>query len=62
MWEDGIVKQSKTGERKYGRWLAGWREGEKVRKVYLGSCKIMSQAEALQKARKMKAEALGIRL
>jgi len=47
VWEDGIVKQSKTGERKYGRWLASWREGEKVRKVYLGSCKIMSQAEAL---------------
>ncbi len=60
VWEDGIVKQTKKGEKKYGRWLAGWREGDKVRKVYLGSCSKMNRAEALQKAKKMKAEALGI--
>lgn len=62
VWEDCIVKQTKKGEKKYRRWLAGWREGDRVRKVYLGSCRKLSQAEALQKARKMKAEALGIRL
>jgi hypothetical protein len=50
----------KKGEKKYGRWLAGWRESDKVRKVYLGSCRKMSQAEALEKARRMKADALGI--
>ncbi|MCX6677406.1 MAG: hypothetical protein NTU95_05615 [Methanothrix sp.] len=61
VWEDCIVKQIKKGEKRYGRWLAGWREGDRVRKVYLGSCKKMSQAEALQKARKMKAEVLGIK-
>ncbi len=27
VWEDCIVKQTKKGEKKYGRWLAGWREG-----------------------------------
>jgi hypothetical protein len=60
VWEDSIIKQTKKGEKKYGRWLAGWREGERVRKVYLGSCRNMSREEALQKARTMKAEGLGI--
>jgi len=60
VWVDSILKQIKGGEKKYGRWMAGWREGDKVRKVYLGSCRKMTQAEALQKARKMKAEALGL--
>ena len=45
-----------------GRWLAGWREGGKLRKVYLGSCKKLSQAEALRKARRLKAEALGLHI
>ncbi len=62
VWEDCIIKQTKKGERKYGRWIAGWREGEKVRKVYLGSCKTMSLAEAMQKARLIKAESLWMRL
>jgi hypothetical protein len=44
VWEDGIVKQTKKGEKKYARWPAGWREGDKVRKVYLGSCSKMSRA------------------
>jgi hypothetical protein len=60
--EDCIVKQTKKGEKKYGRWMAGWREGGKLRKVYLGSCRKMSRDEALRKARKTKAETLGIRL
>jgi len=37
-----------------------WREGGKVRNVHLGSCEKLSREDALQKARKMKAEALGI--
>jgi hypothetical protein len=61
VWADSIVKQTKKGEKKYERWLAGWREGNMIRKVYLGSCKKMSQEEALQKARKMKAKALEAR-
>jgi hypothetical protein len=58
VWEDCIIKQSKKGKKRYDRWLAGWREGDRVRKVNLGGCKKMSQAEALQKARRLKAEAL----
>ena len=57
--EEPLVKQTNKGERTYYRWVASWREGGRCRHVYLGSCKKMSQAEALQKARVMKAEALG---
>lgn len=56
--EEPLVKQTKKGERTYYRWVASWREGGRCRHVYMGSCKRMSQAEALQKARRMKAEAL----
>ena len=58
VWEDSIVKQTKKGEKKYGRWMAGWREGNRVRKVYLGSCRKMSQDKALQMAREAKRQAL----
>jgi hypothetical protein len=61
VWKDCIVKETKKGEKKYGRWLAGWREGGKVHKIYLGSCLKTSREEALQKAKRMKAKALGIR-
>jgi len=60
VWEDSIVKQTKKGEKRYGRWMAGWRKGGKVCKVYLGSYKKLSRAEALQMARWMKAESLGM--
>lgn len=60
VWEDSIVRQTKKGEKKYGRWLAGWREGGKLRKFYLGSCRKLSRESALKKAREMKAEALGL--
>ncbi len=59
--EEPLVKQTTKGERTYYRWVASWREGGRCRHVYLGSCKKMSREEALQKARTMKAEALGIR-
>jgi hypothetical protein len=57
--EEPLVKQTKKGEKVYYRWVASWREDGKCRHVYLGSCKKMSEAEALQKAREMKATALG---
>ena len=57
--QEPLVKQTKKGERTYYRWVASWREGGRCKKVYLGSAKKISQAEALQKARVMKAEALG---
>jgi hypothetical protein len=40
--------------------LASWREGDRVRNVHLGSCAKMDAEASMQKARKMKAEALGI--
>lgn len=43
-------------------WYASWREGEKVKNIYLGSCKKMDQDAAWKKAREMKAQALGIGL
>jgi len=56
-----LVKQTKKGGiRTYYRWVASWRDGDKTCKVYLGSCKKMSQGEALQKAKKLKAVELGI--
>lgn len=53
-------KQSRrTGELKnYPRWIASWREGNRIRTVYLGSVKKLSQTEALEKAREMKRMAL----
>jgi len=54
------VKTTKKGPKTYKYWMASWREGGKVRHVHLGSCRKISEEKALQKARAMKAEALGI--
>jgi hypothetical protein len=40
--------------------MASWREAGKVRHVHLGSCRKVDREIALQKARKMKAGALGL--
>lgn len=56
VWEMEKVKGSKT----YTYWMASWREGEKIRNVHLGSIKKLSKKEALEMAKKMKADALGI--
>ncbi|RJE46811.1 hypothetical protein A7K50_12360 [Dehalobacter sp. MCB1] len=60
LWQMEKVKTTKRGSRTYHYWMANWRESGKVRNVHLGSCERMSQAEALQKAKRMKAEALGM--
>jgi hypothetical protein len=62
VWAMGKVKTTKKGSRTYHYWMANWREGSKVHNVHLGSCRKMSQADALEKAREMKKEALGVRL
>ena len=41
--------------------MAPWREGDKTRDVHLGSTRKMDAEVARQKARAMKAEALGMR-
>jgi hypothetical protein len=56
------VKTTKKGSKAYTYWMASWRESGKVRNVHLGSTRKLSRQAAMQKARKMKAEALGITL
>jgi hypothetical protein len=55
-----VKRETKRG-REHEYWHAAWMVGGKTRNVYLGSCKKMSQEEALARAQKMKAEELGIR-
>ena len=58
LWQMEKEKTTKKGTKTYGYWMASWREGGKVRNVHLGSCRKVDNETALQKARKMKAEAL----
>jgi len=60
LWQMEKSKTTKKGSKTYLYWIASWREGSKVRNVYLGSCKKVDHETALQKARKMKREALGL--
>ncbi len=60
LWQMEKAKTTKKGSKTYLYWMASWREGGKVRNVHLGSCKKVDHEEALQEARKMKAEALGL--
>lgn len=63
VWVMEKVKTTKKGNATYGYWMASWREKDdynKVHNVHLGSCKKMDKETALQKARKIKAEALGL--
>jgi regulator of replication initiation timing len=62
IWTMGKVKSTKRGSRSYYYWMATWREGSHTRNVHLGSCAKMDAEAALQKARAMKAEALGIKI
>lgn len=57
--QNPLTKRDKKGEeRTYYRWVCSWQDGSKTVTKYLGSCQKMSQAEALEKARSLKAEAL----
>ncbi len=59
VWKMEKVKQSRKGSKTYTYWMASWREDGKTRNVHLGSARKMDAEAARQKARKMKAEALG---
>ena len=61
IWQMEKEKTTKKGSKTYAYWMASWREGNKVRNVHLGSCQKMDHNAAMQKAQKMKAEALGQR-
>jgi hypothetical protein len=58
LWRMEKVKTTKKESKKYDYWMATWRESGRVRNVHLGSCAKMDAKTALQRARKMKAEAL----
>ena len=61
LWQMEKSKTTKKGTQSYFYWVASWREGEKVRHVHLGSCRKVDHETALQKARRLKAEALAIK-
>jgi len=60
LWQMEKSKTTKKGTQTYLYWMASWREAGKVRHVHLGSCRKVDREIALQKARKMKAGALGL--
>jgi ParB-like chromosome segregation protein Spo0J len=61
LWQMEKTRTSMKGSKKYTYWMASWREGVETRNVHLGSCAKMDAKEAMQKAKKMKSEALRIR-
>ena len=59
LWQMAKEKTTKKGDQTYLYWMASWREGGKVRNVHQGSFAKVDREAAMQKARKMKADALG---
>jgi hypothetical protein len=53
VWKRPLTKGNKT----YYRWYCSWHDGKKTVRVYLGSCLKMSEAQALEKAKKIKQHA-----
>jgi len=54
------ARTTRKGSKTYTYWMATWSEGGKTRNVHLGSCTKMDAEAALQKARKLKAEAIHV--
>jgi fumarylacetoacetate (FAA) hydrolase family protein len=54
VWEQKKVKETKAGPKAYIYYMASWREGVKMRNVYLGSSQKMSRGEAHERARALK--------
>ena len=53
-----VVRKGKT--KVYTYWYASWRDGQKVKNIYIGSTNNMNYIEALAKARRLKATFLGL--
>jgi len=61
LWQMKKVKRTTAKDtRTYTYWMASWREGNEVRNVHLGSVKQIDPEAAMQKARQIKAESLGL--
>ena len=58
VWEQKKAKDTKKGAKIYTYFMASWREGKKIRNVYLGSSHKMNREQAQEKARALKREAL----
>ena len=61
IWTMEKIKSTSKGSRSYHYWMATWREESRTRNMHLGSCARMDADAALQKAKAMKAEALGVK-
>jgi hypothetical protein len=57
----GVKKTTAKGEKKYRYYFASWKVGDKVVNKYIGSPRKMTQEEAEEKARDLKARDLGLR-
>ena len=65
VWVMEKTKATKKGNKTYSYWMASWRDKKnclKVRNVHLGSCAKIDKETAMQKARQIKAEYLGVSL
>ena len=61
IWQMKKTKRTTTKDtRTYTYWVASWREGNSVRNVHLGSTKNIDAVTARERARKIKAESLGL--
>ena len=60
VWEQKKVKDTKKGAKTYTYFMTSWREGKKIRNVYLGSSQKMSLEQAQEKAKAIKKDALGL--
>lgn len=59
IWKLPLINRNKRGEEKtYYRWYCSWHDGNKTLRVYLRSCMKMSEAQALEKAKRLRSEAL----
>ncbi|MCJ7445037.1 MAG: hypothetical protein MUO26_11025 [Methanotrichaceae archaeon] len=59
VWKRSLIKRNTKGEEKtYYRWYCSWHDGNRTVTEYLGGGRKMSEAIALEKAKRLKAEAL----
>ena len=53
-------KDTKKGAKTYTYFMASWREGGRIKNVYLGPSHKMSRTQAQEQAKALKREALGL--
>ena len=58
VWEQNRVTETKMGPKTYTYYVASWREGQKMKNVYLGSAQKMTRKQAMEKAKALKVTAL----